>query len=279
MALPTFLGIGVPRGGTTWLHALLETHPEINMPSRRKEIRFFDAHFETGTQWYEGFFCDPEEQERFRAIGEVSPQYIYCEECPRRISETLPGVRLILMLRHPVDRAYSQYGFLLQRRNFQGSFQEFLASRPKALEYGYYSRYAKRFLEYFSRSDLLPIVSEEAFADVPATCRQLAAFLDVPAGGFVLDNATTTVNRSTIPRAQRVAGIGVSVARRFRRLGLEPVVDAARRAGVQRVFQGAPVPRIDAALKADLSRPYKEEFDELERLLEVDLSSWRSEES
>ena len=279
MALPTFLGIGVPRGGTTWLHALLETHPEINMPSRRKEIRFFDAHFETGTQWYEGFFCDPEEQERFRAIGEVSPQYIYCEECPRRISETLPGVRLILMLRHPVDRAYSQYGFLLQRRNFQGSFREFLASRPKALEYGYYSRYAKRFLEYFSRSDLLPIVSEEAFADVPATCRQLAAFLDVPAGGFVLDNATTTVNRSTIPRAQRVAGIGVSVARRFRRLGLEPVVDAARRAGVQRVFQGAPVPRIDAALKADLSRPYKEEFDELERLLEVDLSSWRSEES
>jgi hypothetical protein len=279
LALPTFLGIGVPRGGTTWLHALLETHPEINMPSRRKEIRFFDAHFETGTQWYEGFFCDPEEQERFRAIGEVSPQYIYCEECPRRISETLPGVRLILMLRHPVDRAYSQYGFLLQRRNFQGSFQEFLASRPKALEYGYYSRYAKRFLEYFSRSDLLPIVSEEAFADVPATCRQLAAFLDVPAGGFVLDNATTTVNRSTIPRAQRVAGIGVSVARRFRRLGLEPVVDAARRAGVQRVFQGAPVPRIDAALKADLSRPYKEEFDELERLLEVDLSSWRSEES
>jgi hypothetical protein len=279
MALPTFLGIGVPRGGTTWLHALLETHPEINMPSRRKEIRFFDAHFETGTQWYEGFFCDPEEQERFRAIGEVSPQYIYCEECPRRISETLPGVRLILMLRHPVDRAYSQYGFLLQRRNFQGSFQEFLASRPTALEYGYYSRYAKRFLEYFSRSDLLPIVSEEAFADVPATCRQLAAFLDVPAGGFVLDNATTTVNRSTIPRAQRVAGIGVSVARRFRRLGLEPVVDAARRAGVQRVFQGAPVPRIDAALKADLSRPYKEEFDELERLLEVDLSSWRSEES
>ena len=279
MALPTFLGIGVPRGGTTWLHGLLETHPEIYMPSRRKEVRFFDEHFEKGTQWYEGFFCGPEERGMFRAIGEVSPQYIYCGECPRRISETVPGVRLILMLRHPVDRAYSQYGFLLQRRNFQGSFQEFLVSRPKALEYGYYSRYARRFLDHFSRSDLLPLVSEQAFADVPGTCRQLATFLDVPAGGFEVDNATTTVNRSTIPRAQRLAGMGVSVARRFRRVGLEPVVDAARRAGVQRVFQGAPVPRIDAALKADLSRPYKEEFDELERLLEVDLSSWRSEES
>jgi len=276
LTLPTFLGIGVPRGGTTWLHGLLETHPEIYMPSRRKEVRFFDAHFEKGTQWYESFFCGPEERQMFRAIGEVSPQYIYCKECPRLISETLPGVRLILMLRHPVDRAYSQYGFLLQRRNFQGSFHEFLVSRPKALEYGYYSRHAKRFLEYFSRSDLLPLVSEQAFADVPGTCRQLAAFLDVPAGGFEVDNAVTTVNRSTIPRAQRLAGMGVSVARRFRRLGLEPVVDAARRAGVQRVFRGAAIPRIDPALKAELSRAYGKEFDELEKLLEVDLSSWRA---
>jgi hypothetical protein len=249
------------------------------MPSRRKEVRFFDAHFEKGTEWYEGFFCGPEERGLFRAIGEISPQYIYCGECPRRISETLPGVRLILMLRHPVDRAYSQYGFLLQRRNFRGSFQEFLGSRPKALEYGYYSRYARSFLDYFSRSDLLPLVSEQAFADVLGTCRQLAAFLDVPAGGFNVDNATSTVNRSTIPRAQQLAGMSVTVARRLRRLGLEPVVDAARRAGAQRIFQGAAVPRIDPALKADLGRAYEEEFEELERLLEVDLSSWRTEQS
>ena len=86
MTLPTFLGIGVPRGGTTWLHALLETHPEIYMPSRRKEVRFFDAHFEQGTEWYESFFCGPEQRGMFRAVGEVSPQYIYCEDCPRRMA-------------------------------------------------------------------------------------------------------------------------------------------------------------------------------------------------
>ena len=275
MALPTFLGIGVPRGGTTWLHGLLETHPEIYMPSRRKEVRFFDKHFEKGMQWYEDFFCSPEERGMFRAIGEVSPQYIYCEECPRRISETLADVRLILMLRHPVDRAYSQYGFLLQRRNFRGSFQEFLVSRPKALEYGDYSRHLKGFLDYFPRSHLLPLVSEEAFADVPGTCERLAAYLEVPADGFEVGNAATTVNRSTIPKARRLAAVGVSVGRRLRRLGLEPVVDAARRAGAQRVFHGAAVPRIDPALKAELSRAYGEEFDELERLLDVDLSSWR----
>ncbi len=60
-------------------------------------------------------------------------------------------------------------------------------------------------------------------------------------------------------------------------MGLEPVVDAARRAGVQRVFQGAAVPRLDPALKAELSRAYNSEFDVLEDLLEVDLSPWRTE--
>ena len=43
MTLPTFLGIGVPRGGTTWLHKLLISHPVVYMPTRRKEIRFFDC--------------------------------------------------------------------------------------------------------------------------------------------------------------------------------------------------------------------------------------------
>ena len=67
MTLPTFLGIGVPRGGTTWLHTLLATHPDVYIPTRRKEIRFFDRHFDRGLGWYEGFFCDDDERDRYRA--------------------------------------------------------------------------------------------------------------------------------------------------------------------------------------------------------------------
>ena len=46
MTLPTFLGIGVPRAGTTWLHTLLASHPDVYLPTKRKEIRFFDRHHE-----------------------------------------------------------------------------------------------------------------------------------------------------------------------------------------------------------------------------------------
>ena len=132
MTLPTFVGIGVPRAGTTWLHTLLDGHPQVYLPTRRKEVRFFDRHFEHGLDWYEGFFCTPGEAARYQAIGEISPQYLYERGCADRIFEVLPSAKLLVMLRHPVDRAYSQYGFILQRRNFRGSFEEFIRTRPRA---------------------------------------------------------------------------------------------------------------------------------------------------
>ena len=53
MTLPTFLGIGVQRGGSTWLHTLLTSHPDVYLPTRRKEVRFFDRDYERGLKWYE----------------------------------------------------------------------------------------------------------------------------------------------------------------------------------------------------------------------------------
>ena len=64
MTLPTFLGIGVQRAGTTWLHTLLNSHPDVYMPTHRKEIRFFDRYYERGLSWYEEFFCPAQELQR-----------------------------------------------------------------------------------------------------------------------------------------------------------------------------------------------------------------------
>ena len=73
MTLPTFVGIGVPRAGTTWLHTMLDKHPETYLPGKRKEVRFFDRYFDEGLGWYETFFRDADPNAR--AVGEISPQY------------------------------------------------------------------------------------------------------------------------------------------------------------------------------------------------------------
>ena len=278
MTLPTFLGIGVQRGGSTWLHTLLASHPDVYMPTIRKEIRFFDRYYENGLGWYESFFCPSEDANKYQAIGEISPEYYECQDCPERIFNTIPQIKMIMMLRHPISRAYSQYGFNVQRRNYRGSFEDFLATRPKALEKGFYSRYLKEYLRYFDRRQFLPLVFEDVFTDIGKTKNKVADFLEISADKFPTSDNREKVNASTVPTYQSLYGFVVKTGRKLRKRNLEPVVDFVMRLGIQRFLsKGDPLQPLDKELKKKLSQAYNEEFDELEKCLEIDLSSWRNE--
>ena len=278
MTLPTFLGIGVQRGGSTWLHTLLASHPDVYMPTIRKEIRFFDRYYENGLGWYENFFCSPEDAQKYKAIGEISPEYYECENCPKRIFNTFPQVKLIMMLRHPISRAYSQYGFNVQRRNYRGSFEDFLDTRPKALEKGFYSRYLKEYLRYFDRKQFLPLVFEDVFTDISKTKNKVADFLEISADKFPASENHEKVNASTVPTHQSLYGLVVKTGRKLRKKNLEPVVDFVMRLGIQRFLsKGEPLKPLDKELKKRLSQAYYGEFDELEKCMQIDLSSWRNE--
>ncbi len=274
MTLPTFVGIGVARGGTTWLHTLLSGHPQISMPTRRKEVRYFDRNHDRGLDWYESFFCPSAEADRYRAIGEISPQYLYADGCAARIAASLPEAKLLVILRHPVDRAYSHYGFVVQRRNYQGSFEEFIARRPTMLEKGFYSRYLDRFLTHFERERILTLVFEEAMSDGDDARGALSAFLDVPVAGF--PSSVGRVNASTVPRFGSLSNVAVMTGRRLRKTRLDTVVDLGGRLGMRRALnKGSPLPRIDDDLRAALSERYVDEFDQLDRRFGIDVSSWR----
>ena len=274
MTLPTFLGIGVPRAGTTWLHTLLSGNPEVCLPTQRKEIRFFDRYYERGLDWYESFFCSPEEAPAYGAIGEISPQYVYCEATPGRISAALPEVKLLIMLRHPVDRAYSQFGFVAQRRNYGGSFEDFLATRPNALEYGFYGHYLKRYLRFFDRSRILPLLFEEVMADKRMASERLAAFLGLSVDGF--PSSVERVNPSTVPRFPALSSVAVRAGRTLRRSHLEGVVDLGARFGGRRLLtSGKRVEPLSADKRRTLTRRYASDFEDLEECLQIDVSLWR----
>lgn len=276
MTLPNFLGIGAPRAGTTWLNTLLHSHPDVYTPSLRDEINFFDRYYERGLGWYETLFPGPEDAHRYRAIGEVTPQYLEREECPPRIAAALPKGKLIVMLRHPVERAYSQYGLFVQRWNYRGSFRDFLADKPRALERGFYSHYVKRYLHYFDRGQILALIFEDAVRDVGKAKQQLAEFLDIPVSRFPSGAGSGKVNPSSVPKFQLLYGLVAGTGRRLRRWHLEPIVDFVMRTRIPRALaKGNTLPPLDGALKSDLSRSYLDEFHELERCLKIDLSRWR----
>ncbi|UCD98873.1 MAG: sulfotransferase [Chloroflexota bacterium] len=277
MTYPTFIGIGVQRAGTTWLHNLLASHPDVYMPTQRKEIRFFERYYARGLNWYETFFCTEEEAKRYKAIGEISTQYYDCEECPERIYQAFPYIKIIIMLRNPVNRAYSHYGFVVQRRNYRGSFEEFLSSRHKSMEKGFYSRYLKNYLQYFERSQILALIFEEVFTDVTRTKNSLAEFLDISADKFPPTVGKGKVNQSSIPTHQSLYGSIVKAGRRLRKYNLEPLVDSVKGLGIDRILsKGSTLPPLDPEMKKELEQLYLDEYDELERCLQIDLSLWRT---
>ena len=276
MTLPTFLGIGVARGGTTWLHSLLASHPDIYMPTQRKEIRFFDEYYDYGIDWYKSFFPPSELAANYRAIGEFSPQYYRCEECPGRILTSLPNAKLIVSLRHPVDRAYSHYGFYVQRRNFAGSFDDFLTDQPQVLEQGYYHKYLKRYLEFFERERILVMVFEWTVTDVLDTKKSLAEFLNVDMDKFPPSAGGGKVNASKVPKARLFYSVAAKMARQLRRWRLDGLVDSVKHLGIERgLHLGKPLPPLHEEKKEKLSQLYQDDINLLETTLNIDLSCWK----
>lgn len=110
MRLPDFLIIGGMRCGTTSLHSLLREHPKLCFPPK-KEIHFFDkrnSELGTSVQRYAALFaaCPGD-----CLCGEATPDYLTTEGCDRFIHDVAPRAKLIILLRNPIDRAWSHYLF------------------------------------------------------------------------------------------------------------------------------------------------------------------------
>jgi hypothetical protein len=132
--LPQFLIIGTQRGGTTSLYNGLVQHPKI-YGSSIKEVHYFDLNFGKGPLWYRSHF--PLARRRVRGTkeiaGEASPYYLLHPRVPARVQELLPDVKLIVMLRNPVDRAISHYHHMVRLGWEQLSLEEAIAREPLRL--------------------------------------------------------------------------------------------------------------------------------------------------
>lgn len=130
--LPDFLIIGTAKSGTTTLHGWLSEHPFV-VPGVKKEVHFFDYESFRGLDWYRAHFplasVRDEHERRYGQpflTGEASPTYISHQWAPGRVARVLPEAKLIVALRNPVDRAYSQ--FQMSRREDEEPLESFAAA-------------------------------------------------------------------------------------------------------------------------------------------------------
>lgn len=143
--LPDFVCVGGQRCATSWLFEAIRGHPEVYLP--RKEVHFFDHHYGDGLAAYRGLFAPAGAGQR---CGEISPDYLTDEEAVDRLAADLPSAtRLIVMLRNPVDRAYSHYRLLRCHggcRNVSG-FLEAFERNPRVREMSLFGKYVGRLME------------------------------------------------------------------------------------------------------------------------------------
>ena len=210
--LPGFVIIGTQRGGTTSLYNYLAEHPSIGVASI-KEVHFFDTpHYKQGLAWYRGHFppfiqkyYTRHAQKQAFITGEASPYYLFHPFAARRMANTLPHVKLIVMLRNPVDRAYSHFYHELDGgHETLSSFEEAIecegvrlaGEREKMQADEYYASYNHRHFSYlargmyadqlqswmsfFPKEQFLLLKSEDFYADTAAVFKQTLAFLNLP---------------------------------------------------------------------------------------------------
>ena len=205
--LPDFLIIGAARSGTTSLYEYLVKHPSV-MPAVGKEVYFFDKKFDKGVNWYRTFFPTKlaksrlESKQKQKCItGEATPRYLHHPHSPKRVHDLIPDVKLIVLLRNPIDRAYSHYQMERDHGHEELSFEEAIKKenrridddakkmnsdenfysvnfyRKSYLTRGIYVEQLKRWFEKFPLEQFLILKSEDFYEKTPEIYQEVLDFL------------------------------------------------------------------------------------------------------
>jgi hypothetical protein len=262
--LPDFLLIGAKRSGTTSMFHHLLAHPQVlglfpsarRLPlrSERKGVHFFDTRFEAGQRWYRSNFPS----QSYRSLvarraggpvlaGEATPYYLFHPQAAARARLVVPGARILVLLRNPVDRAYSHYNEQRRRgHEHLATFEEAVRAEPGRLEgeherlvrdpsatsfahehqsyvtQGRYLEALEPWLHAFPMKQVHIVRSEDLYADTQSTYDQVLDFLGLPR--FVLPDPEPLNGTSSPPlpdglRARLVAELAPHNAALEDRLG------------------------------------------------------------
>lgn len=180
--LPDFVIIGAMKAGTTSLYRLLGTHPDVFMPYN-KEPDFFVAEkaWPRGLDWYTSLFA---QADGVRAIGEASTSYSKRTEFPGvagRMARLIPDVRIVYMLRDPIERMRSMYVHNVREGRETASIDDALLRQSMYLDASRYGFQLEAFLEHFPREQIHVLRTEDFSAAPDREMRRLSAFLDLDA--------------------------------------------------------------------------------------------------
>jgi len=182
-----FICVGAQKAGTSTLHDILKQHPDLQLPIY-KETHFFrdDEVYEKGLEYYFNHFFDKEKRE---CIGEIDPEYAYFEPCAQRIWDCFGAIKIIFILRNPVDRAFSHYRMSKGRGLEDYTFSEAVETEENRLRTHYdhihfsycsrgkYWEQIERFQKIFGTKNVAVYKFEDLIKDSKRTVESICNFV------------------------------------------------------------------------------------------------------
>ncbi|MGM0411497.1 MAG: sulfotransferase domain-containing protein [Bacillota bacterium] len=269
ISLPDFLIIGAQKSGTTWIYEVLKSHPKIAMAKNRKEVHYFDRYYDRGIEWYKKRFPD-----KFSGlIGETTPKYIYDKKVPERIKKNIPDVKLICILRNPIKRAYSQYKYLVQEKNYNNSFRQSIDEYIDIKERGLYYNQLFRYLKYFNKTQIKIIIFEEMLENKKEKLEEVANFLNLNYD-FDEEKIYGKANVSKIPKFKKTYSFTKSIVKKLYDYDLVFIINFFEKIGFKKIFfseNNHNFPEMNTEMYNFLKQYYREDIEKLEVLLDKDL--------
>ena len=277
---PDFFVIGAARSGTTLLCTYLERHPRVFV-SDPKEPFFFshESCYTKGERSYLNLFTKAGPNQ---ICGEASTSYSVWPtygDVAGRIAAAVPRAKLIYIMRHPVDRCYSDYDHYIMRTRRNETFEEALDTYPPIISASMYMKQIDRCLMHFPRESLHCVLFEELMTDHNNVLGALWSFLELPAlrleeSPSVNSSSEVFVRHQTTQRLRAIPGVSY-LADRLPRTWRNSAFRAVRKSFLGRSIAARhDRPPMRPETRERLLQTFEEPNRELEKFLSRDLSRW-----
>lgn len=291
-----FLILGAQKCATTALYTWLQAHPEIYLPSVKENLYFVkDEFYLEGDRFLDPFYRGARTDQ---ILGGAYVHLLYFTEAAARIRQHNPDMRLVAVLRNPIDRAYSAYWFA--RRNgweatvtFEEAIEEEVRRRAGSfreraeltyLDHGLYARQLEAYLRVFPRHQLRVLLTRDLEREPEATVNGLLEWLGVRPGGVSSKLMKTREHESGQPRFPGLHRMMLSGDNGLR-VALRRVVSPRVRYRIRELvllplarlnIKPFKYPAMRTSTRARLKEYYREPNRRLEELIKRDLSVWNS---
>lgn len=271
---PNFLFIGPDKSGSTWLYEALKQHRQVFLP-RVKELFFFDQFYDNGWNWYAKFFRGANEQHH--VIGEICHDYLFSSLACQRIAQDLPSVKLMVCLREPVQRTFSEFLYRTKVGLLDCDFETALKKTDDLVDHSRYAKYLMCYLQHFKREKIFVAIFDDLTANPQHFFDSLCDFLGIE-HVLLPDQLKEKVLPAAKSRLPRLTKFARETSWRIRRVGLPGVVGMIKESTLLSRVLYSPYapnekPQMSLWARKFLQETFSPEVQQLDALLGTNLSA------